>query len=82
MQLAVILFPSMIAAYQPPLTRRSVAFARRSAAVDVADLGVTLEDLKKPLDPEIAAAVTTEGYESTARAPLDEGCAWTESPEA
>ena len=63
------------------------ASARRTSGTvrmrieDVSDLGLTMEDLKKPLPEE---ALETSGYESTSRLPNsnDQGCSWDESADA
>ena len=64
-------------------THRNHALRRASSSIDVADLGVTMEDLDKSLI-EDGASIVTEGYESTSREPTvaDDGCAWTESKDA
>lgn len=49
-----------------------------SPSVDVSDLGLTLEDLSKPLPPELLQSLRSTGYESTNRLIDDEGCEWTE----
>ena len=65
------------------VSRHTHALRRASSSVDVADLGVTMEDLDKSLI-EDGASIVTEGYESTSREPTvaDDGCAWTESKDA
>ena len=62
--------------------RQGVALRDAARAVDVADLGVTVEDLKRPIHPE-TASVMTEGYENTCRdGNADEGCRWKETLDA
>jgi hypothetical protein len=50
--------------------------------IDVSDLGLTMEDLQKPLPKELFSdALTLSGYQSTSRLPEvdDEGCYWIEN---
>ncbi len=51
------------------------------AFVDVSDLGLTMEDLEKPLPVGILSGLSMTGYESTSRIPgvEDDGCEWTET---
>jgi hypothetical protein len=51
-------------------------------SVDVSDLNLTMEDLRKPLPPELLQSLRSTGYESTNRLIDDEGCQWTESLES
>jgi len=48
--------------------------------INVADLGLTMEDLEAPLPSELLQGIATSGYESTSRIPSveDNGCQWTE----
>ena len=49
-------------------------------SIDVSDLGITMEDLEKPLPPEMLQGMALQGVESTSRIPTDQddGCLWTE----
>jgi hypothetical protein len=51
-------------------------------AWDVSDLGLTMEDMNKPLPPELLQGVASSGYESTSRNidSDDRGCEWNEKP--
>jgi hypothetical protein len=51
-------------------------------AWDVSDLGLTMEDMNKPLPPELLQGVASSGYESTSRNidSDDRGCEWNENP--
>jgi hypothetical protein len=50
-------------------------------SVDVSDLGLTIDDMNKPLPPEMLSVMSTTGYESTNKVESiqDDGCEWTES---
>lgn len=52
-----------------------------ATAVDVSDLGLTLDDLDAPLPPEVLRSVAASGHESTSRVATvnDGGCAWRET---
>ena len=47
--------------------------------VSVADLGLTIDDLQKPLPTEMAEGLQTSGVESVSRINEDSGCQWTET---
>ena len=51
--------------------------------VDVSDLGLTMEDLEKPLPVGLLSGISMTGYETTSRIPgvQDNGCEWTETME-
>lgn len=51
--------------------------------VDVSDLGLTMEDLEKPLPVGFLSGISITGYETTSRFPgvEDNGCEWTETME-
>mmetsp|Transcript_7945 Transcript_7945/g.24847 ORF Transcript_7945/g.24847 Transcript_7945/m.24847 type:complete len:188 (-) Transcript_7945:32-595(-) len=55
-----------------------------SDTIDVSDLGLTMDDLEKPL-PDLAggSSIATSGWESTSRLPGsdDSGCRWEETAE-
>ena len=57
-----------------------------ATSIDVSDLGLTMEDLEKPIPSELFGdfKVMTSGYESTSRIESvnDEGCLWEESSDA
>ena len=50
------------------------------SAVDVSDLGLTMDDLTKPLPED--AALQTSGSESVSRIAENRGCQWTETASA
>jgi len=49
--------------------------------VDVSDLGLTMEDLEKVLDPELLGGIDSSGYQSSSRVAGqdDQGVAWSET---
>lgn len=51
------------------------------ATLDVSDLGLTMEDLNKPLPPGLLSKIERSGYQSTSRLPdvNDNGCYWIEN---
>ena len=51
------------------------------ATIDVSDLGLTMEDLNKPLPKELLSSIERSGYQSTSRMPdvNDNGCYWVEN---
>ena len=51
------------------------------ATIDVSDLGLTMEDLSKPLPKELLFSIERSGYQSTSRMPdvNDNGCYWVEN---
>lgn len=53
------------------------------SSIDVSHLGLTMEDLNKPLPSEMLDGIASSGYESTSRLPDvdDNGCSWTENGE-
>jgi len=55
-------------------------------SIDVSDLGLTMDDLEKPIPSELFGdfKVTTSGYQSTSRVESvdNEGCLWEESGDA
>ena len=81
-----------VAAFSPSLaTHSSISTSTAHAStpatsIDVSDLGLTMEDLDKPIPAELFGdfKVTTSGYQSTSRVESvnDEGCMWEESPDA
>eukprot|EP00536_Pseudo-nitzschia_multiseries_P016068 jgi/Psemu1/44826/gm1.44826_g len=74
----------------PSPTARSSSSGNTESApvtsIDVSDLGLTMEDLDKPIPKELFGdfKVTTSGYQSTSRIESvdDEGCLWEESGDA
>jgi len=52
-----------------------------SGRVDVSDLGLTMEDLEKVLDPELLGGIDSSGYQSSSRVAGqdDQGVAWSET---
>ena len=81
-----------VAAFSPSLATHSTISTSTAHAstpatsIDVSDLGLTMEDLDKPIPAELFGdfKVTTSGYQSTSRVESvnDEGCMWEESPDA
>ena len=65
-----------------PVARLALASQSQSnspPSLDVSDLGLTMDDLSKPLPPELLQGLRSTGYESTNRLIDDDGCEWTES---
>ena len=64
----------------------SSSTSRSPVSIDVSDLGLTMEDLEKPIPSDLLGdfRVTTSGYQSTSRIESnnDEGCMWEESSDA
>lgn len=56
---------------------------RSEQQADVADLGLTMDDLKAPLPSYFLGGVETSGYDSTSRLEdvQDDACLWTETRE-
>lgn len=52
-----------------------------NSIIDVSDLNLTIDDLKKPLPRELLDSFQLAGYQSTSRLPNvdDNGCYWVES---
>jgi len=50
-------------------------------SIDVSDLNITVDDLKKPIPKELIESFQLAGYQSTSRLPDidDEGCYWVEN---
>uniref|UniRef100_A0A7S4ATZ3 Uncharacterized protein n=1 Tax=Pseudo-nitzschia australis TaxID=44445 RepID=A0A7S4ATZ3_9STRA len=84
-----------VAAFSPSLathstistaTATTTAHATPTTSIDVSDLGLTMEDLDKPIPAELFGdfKITTSGYQSTSRVESvnDEGCLWEESSDA
>ena len=59
----------------------SIGSKTENNSIDVSDLGLTMEDLNKPLPPELLASIERSGYQSTSRIPDvdDNGCYWVEN---
>lgn len=53
-------------------------------SLDVSELGLTMDDLNKPLPSEMFSVLKSSGYESTSRIPdvNDDGCQWEETAES
>lgn len=84
----MLVFALAAAAFSPPPSHRATCGvmrghrlfgARCTESVDVSDLGLTMDDLQKPLPPELSAGIASSGHESTSRVNLDEGCIWAET---
>jgi hypothetical protein len=58
---------------------KSCQLQSESTSIDVSHLGLTMDDLNKPLPPELLQSLRSTGYESTNRLIEDNGCEWTES---
>ena len=58
---------------------KSCKLQLESPSIDVSHLGLTMDDLNKPLPPELLQNLRSTGYESTNRLIEDNGCEWTES---
>ncbi len=88
----LLLLPTAVQSFLPsPLTSRvnnvsllqppSVLFSGNENGIDVSDLGLTLDDLNKPLPSELFSSIEKSGYQSTSRIPdvNDNGCFWVEN---
>ena len=76
----VLLLIGGAAAFRAPSPRACAIRPRAANSVDVADLGVAMDELDKPLE---ALTVDTRGVEHTSRTGIqDDGCAWTERAES
>jgi hypothetical protein len=82
--LAPILVTSFTITTPSPSTQSShlQSLSDGSNEIDVSDLGLTLEDLNKPLPKELLSdTLTLSGYQTTSRLPDvdDKGCYWVEN---
>jgi hypothetical protein len=83
--MAVAHLPSTAPSSATPMGRLTpsspAVCSRVRMAVDVSDLGLTMEDLNEPLPDEITGEVSSRGYERTSRLPdsLDRGIQWYET---
>ena len=59
-----------------PLRSGGIGMASKPLSVDVSDLGVTMDDLKTPIN---SLEVEASGCESTSRVSPDTGCVWSET---
>ena len=59
-----------------PLRSGGIGMASKPLSVDVSDLGVTMDDLKMPIN---SLEVEASGCESTSRISPDTGCVWSET---
>ena len=59
-----------------PLRSGGIGMASKPLSVDVSDLGVTMDDLKTPIN---SLEVEASGCESTSRISPDTGCVWSET---
>ena len=64
---------------QPSRRYDAVMADDNKKTVSVADLGLTIDDLQKPLPTEMAEGLQTSGVESVSRINEDSGCQWTET---
>jgi len=59
-----------------PLRSGGIGMTSKPLSVDVSDLGVTMDDLKTPIN---SLEVEASGCESTSRISPDTGCVWSET---